>query len=64
MPDQTMRRTYTARELADLLGIGVSTVYESVAEGSCSVEPIRIGRRMVWARGPVDSLLGLEEDSC
>jgi predicted DNA-binding transcriptional regulator AlpA len=56
------RFTYTAAELAGLLGVGVSSVYQSVTDGTCPVEPIRVGRRMVWAKASVDSLLGLSED--
>jgi len=53
--------TYTAAEVADLIGVGVSTIYDSVKEGTCPVDPIHVGRRMVWSRAAVDALLGLEE---
>ena len=54
-------RTYTAREVADLLGVGVSSIYQSVVDGDCPVEPIRVGRRLVWPKVAVDRLLGADE---
>jgi excisionase family DNA binding protein len=54
--------TYTAEELAELLGVSAWSVYASVKSGGCPIEPIRVGRRMVWPRSAVDRLLGLEGD--
>jgi predicted DNA-binding transcriptional regulator AlpA len=51
--------TYTAEELAGRLGVSSWAVYESVRRGDCPVEPIRVGRRLVWPRAVVDRLLGL-----
>ncbi len=52
--------TLTAEELADLLGVSTWAVYESVRRGDCPVEPIRVGRRLVWSRAAVEQRLGLE----
>ena len=50
--------TYKATELAAKLGISLDTLYESVRTRECPVQPIRVGRRMVWAKARVDELLG------
>ncbi len=55
------RRTYTAGELADFLGVGKSTVYQSVKDGTCPITPIRVSGRLVWSRPAVDLLLGIVE---
>lgn len=49
--------TYNAKELADLFGVGVSSIYQSVQDGDCPVPPIHVGRRLVWPKAPVDRLL-------
>lgn len=53
--------TYRASELAERLGVSEWAIYESVRNGTCPFEPIRIGRRLVWPRAVVDRALGLEE---
>lgn len=52
-----MAATYTAREFAELLGVGISSIYESVKAGDCPVEPIHVGRRLVWPKKAVEELL-------
>lgn len=52
--------TITAEQLADRLGVSSWAVYESVRRGDCPVQPIKVGRRLVWARARVDALLGPE----
>jgi len=52
--------TITAEELARLLGVALWTLYQSVSEGTCPIEPLRVGRRMVWPSAPVAALLGVE----
>jgi predicted DNA-binding transcriptional regulator AlpA len=52
--------TITAEEFAQLLGIAPWTIYQSVRAGTCPVEPIRVGRRMVWSSAQVACLLGVE----
>jgi predicted DNA-binding transcriptional regulator AlpA len=51
--------TYRAEEVAALLGISEWALYQSVRRGDCPVPPIKVGRRLVWARSPVRALLGL-----
>lgn len=53
-----MAVTYSAQELAELLGVSSHTIYEQVKRGTCPVMPIRIGHRMVWPKHRVDQLLG------
>ena len=45
--------TYKSAEMATKWGVSLDTLYESVRNGTCPIQPIRIGRRMVWpkARG-------------
>ena len=53
--------TITAEEFARLLGVAPWTVYQSVRQGTCPVEPIRVGaRRMVWSSARVAAMLGLD----
>lgn len=52
-----MTRTMQAAELAEALGVGTSSIYQSVADGTCPVPPIRVGRRIVFSRMAVDRLL-------
>ena len=55
--------TYQVPELAEMLGISEWGVYQSVRQGTCPVPPIRVGRRVVFARAAVDKLLGLNDES-
>jgi excisionase family DNA binding protein len=50
--------TYNASELASKLGVSLDTLYEAVRAGECPLEPIRVGRRILWAKARVDELLG------
>ena len=52
------RRTLTVDELAAALGVSAWTVYESVRRGECPVRPIRVGRRILFARAAVEQVLG------
>jgi excisionase family DNA binding protein len=52
--------TYTADELADLLGCSSWALYQSVRRGDCPFPPIRVGRRIVFPKAVVDRLLGLD----
>ena len=54
------RLTITAKQFAELLGISLWALYQSVREETCPVEPIRVGRRMVWSSALVADLLGVE----
>ena len=51
------RATYTAEELAAMLGVSTWSIYNAVKNGDCPVQPVRVGRRMVWPRSKVDRLL-------
>jgi predicted DNA-binding transcriptional regulator AlpA len=53
-----MPATLSAEEFADALGVSTWALYESVKRGDCPVEPIRVGRRLVWSRARVLELLG------
>ena len=51
--------TCTTEEFAELLGVSTWALYESVRRGDPPIEPIRVGRRLVWSRAKVDALLGV-----
>lgn len=52
-----MRLTYTADELAAMLGVSTWSIYNSVKSGDCPVAPVRVGRRLVWPKAKVDALV-------
>ncbi len=60
---QRSTSTYKATEVADKLGISLDTLYASVKTGACPVQPIRVGRRILWAKTRVDELLGESGES-
>lgn len=49
------RRTYTVVEVAEILGIGRNTAYESCRNGE--IPTIKIGGRILIPRSAVDDLL-------
>jgi len=51
------RQTYSIEETAALLGINRSTAYELARYDRLPVPTIRLGRRMVVAKGALDRLL-------
>jgi len=55
----TKPETYKAAEMAAKWGVSIDTLYDSVKNGSCPVEPIRVGRRLLWPKARVDELLGI-----
>jgi excisionase family DNA binding protein len=59
-----MKATYTAAELADLVGVSTWSIYESVRHGDCPFPAIRVGRRVVFAKAVVDQALGLTDPTC
>ena len=59
-----IRATISAKEFSDILGVSLWTLYQSVREGTCPIEPIRIGRRMVWGSSQVAALLGVQSIEC
>jgi hypothetical protein len=36
----------------------IDTWYDVVRRGECPIEPIRVGRRMLWPKARVDELMG------
>ena len=56
----TVPATLSAEELAALLNVSTWAIYEAVRRGDCPVDPIRVGRRIVFASAAVDRLLGIE----
>ena len=56
-----MSKTMSADAVAEALGVSTWAIYESVKEGICPVEPIRVGRRLLWSTAKVAALLGIDE---
>ncbi|MST33967.1 helix-turn-helix domain-containing protein [Acidimicrobiaceae bacterium USS-CC1] len=54
--------TYTTEQLAELCGLSAWALYSSVRRGDPPVQPIRVGRRIVWPKAAVDALLGIGGD--
>lgn len=52
--------TLTTDELADLLRACSKTIYTQLAAGDFPLEPIRLGRKILWPTAAVERLLGLE----
>jgi excisionase family DNA binding protein len=50
-------RTYSIPEVARLLGLGRSAAYAAAERGDLPVPVLRIGRRLVVPRAPLDRLL-------
>ncbi len=60
---------YTAEEVAELLGCSPWAVYNEVRRAEVGEQAgpigrlaIRVGRRLVWPKAPVDRILGLEPE--
>ncbi len=56
----TAAATYTTAELAEQLAVSEWSIYQAVKRGDCPVPPIKVGRRIVFAKVAVDRLLGLD----
>lgn len=54
------RLTYTVEEVAEILGLSRSKIYELVARGEIPVVPLS-GRRRLIARVTLDRILGTDE---
>ena len=52
------RATLTAEELADLCGVSAWSIYQAVRRGDCPVAPVRVGRRIVFAKAAAEAVLG------
>lgn len=57
-----MSATYRTEDFADLLGVSTWALYESVKRGDPPIQPIRVGRRLVWSKTEADRLLGILPD--
>lgn len=53
-------QVYTATEVAEKFDTSLDAWYDSVRNGTCPIEPIRVGRRIVWPKARVDELLGIK----
>lgn len=62
-PGPVPSATYTAAEVAALLGVSEWGIYQAVRNGTIPFQPIKIGRRLVWPRAIVDRALGLSGDA-
>lgn len=51
--------TLTTAELAEWLGVSEWALRESVRRGDPPIQPIRVGRRIVWPRAAAERLLQL-----
>lgn len=49
----------TVPEVAALLGSSPWTIYEAIKRGSFPVAPIRLGRKILFARSRIEELLGI-----
>ena len=58
-----MKATYTAKEVAQLLGVSEWSLYQAVRNGTIPFQPIKIGRRLVWPKAVIDRSLGLSGDA-
>ena len=52
--------TMTAGQLARVLGLSENSLYRHAREGTCPVEPIRVGARLMWRTADVARVLGLD----
>ena len=56
------RATLTVAQLAHVLGVGQSKIYEMIHTNELPVAPIRLGRRVVFSRAKVEEFLGRDPD--
>jgi hypothetical protein len=59
------RKTYTAEEVATLLGTSAWSIYAAArtGEGVIGAMAITVGRRIVWPRAGIDRLLGIDQST-
>jgi excisionase family DNA binding protein len=53
------RATYTVEQAGEILGISRAAAYEAVQRGE--IPHLRIGRRIVVPRRPLDRMVGIED---
>lgn len=51
--------TYTMNETASLFGLGYTTVWSAVQEGTFPITPLKFGRQYRFPKVVVDRMLGL-----
>lgn len=56
------RATLTVEQLAQVLGVGRSKIYEMIQTNELPVAPIRPGRRILFSRAKVEEFLGRDPD--
>ncbi len=56
------RATLTVEQLAQVLGVGRSKIYEMIQTNELPVAPIRLGRRILFSRAKVEEFLGRDPD--
>ena len=56
------RAVMTVPEVAELLGLAPWTVYHQIKSGLFPVEPIRIGRKILFAKSRIESWLGVRHE--
>jgi predicted DNA-binding transcriptional regulator AlpA len=52
--------TVNTETAAQVLGISTWALYQAANAGTCPIEPIRIGRRLVWSKARLAELLGID----
>jgi hypothetical protein len=56
-------QTYTIIELSELLGLSRNSTYLAAANGELPFPVLRIGKRLVAPKRPVDRMLGIDSDA-
>jgi excisionase family DNA binding protein len=56
------RATLTVAQLAHVLGVGRSKIYDMIHTNELPVAPIRFGTRIVFSRAKVEEFLGRDPD--
>ncbi len=56
------RATLTVEQLAQVLGVSRSKIYEMIQTNELPVVPIRLGRRILFSRAKVEEFLGRNPD--
>jgi predicted DNA-binding transcriptional regulator AlpA len=65
MSDKRQRpasQTYTMIELSGLLGLSRNSTYLAAAKGELPFPVIRVGKRLIAPKRPVDQMLGINGD--
>src|SRR5438874_324294 len=58
---EPMPSVLDAHQTAEVFGVSYWTLLDTVKAGTCPVEPLRLGRRLVWPTAKVLRALGLDE---